>query len=175
MTNNNVTSFYAYNQNIQIFPFGLEKMFKNLFEFTIRNGSLRRITQQNLFPFHNLTYLCLERNLIEVIPARLFQFNNNLKSIDLSHNPIFTINSHVFDHLSKLTTLRLKNNLCIDESVHDSRLKVRRLIRSVNIKCLCKHMIQRTCKMHFKEIWKTLTRHPKWSLQSQRRSRVRNW
>ncbi|KAL7013974.1 hypothetical protein ACKWTF_015674 [Chironomus riparius] len=135
MINNNVTSFYANNKNIQIFPFGLDKIFKNLLELTIRKGSLKRITQQNLLPFHNLTYLCLEGNLIQVIQVRLFHYNHELESIDLSNNPIFTINSSAFDNLPKLITLKLRNNSCIDLSTDYSHLDVKEVISRVKINC----------------------------------------
>jgi hypothetical protein len=135
MSNNNVTSFYAEHQNFEIFPFGLEKIFKNLQDLTIRNCSLSRISQANLLPFHNLTHLCLAENIIKKIPKGTFYYNIHLKSIDISKNQIFHIDSNVFDHLPNLTSLRLSHNFCIDENVDDNKSEVQQVIKSVRILC----------------------------------------
>lgn len=82
-------------KNIQYFPRGLDKFFKNIIFIDLNNGRIKEISQDDLKVFPLLEALDLFDNNIEAIEAGLFDFNPNLKVIWLT-NKILHIESNVF-------------------------------------------------------------------------------
>lgn len=119
---------------MKFFPQGITKTFSNLLAIYMNDGFLSEIHQADLQPFSQLRYLDLFENLLEVIEADLFKFNEHLEVIWLSNNRIEHINPTVFDHLTKLNFLYLMDNVCIQQS-ETNRTHVLKLIANVKENC----------------------------------------
>lgn len=102
-------------KNIQYFPKGLDKFFKNIILIDINKGRIKEIHQDDLKVFPKLEVLDLCDNDIQVIEAGTFDFNPNLKVIWLT-SKIFFIEFNVFAKLNSLSYLYLQQNSCINKN-----------------------------------------------------------
>lgn len=82
----NITKFVVDKQEVLSFPKGLELFFPHLREITISSSKLESIRRSDLKPFPELEVIDLQRNEIEFLPDDLFEFNNKLKTVRISHN-----------------------------------------------------------------------------------------
>ena len=133
--NADVYGFYAYEQKTEVFPRGLEKIFKNIKFINIQYGRIKEIHQSDLKPFPQLKYLSFWQNDIETIEEGLFDFNPKLAVIGLDGNKISKIHPNVFDHLSNLYSLWLRQNQCIDNYAQDNSTAVKEVIKHVKLQC----------------------------------------
>lgn len=113
--NNDVIGFHAARKSLQLFPKGLEKIFKNLKSIYIYECKLTEVHQDDLKPFPNLVFLYLFSNLLTIIEPGLFDFNQNLEYISIGDNKIAHIDANVFDGLTKLWHLHLNAVPCCDK------------------------------------------------------------
>lgn len=112
-SNDDVTQFFSYEDEINFLPRGLTKFFKNIEKIFFRHASLQEIKKYDLKEFSDkLKVLDLAYNEIRVIEKIFFKFNRNLMQIDLSFNKIFHIDSGAFRGLEKLQKLDLTSNPC---------------------------------------------------------------
>lgn len=79
--------------------------------------------------------LALRYNDIEVIVEGTFEYNLNLKRIELQNNKIAKIFPKVFDHLNMLMHLDIRSNICINMNAVDSASAIQELIKQVKIQC----------------------------------------
>ena len=131
----NVNCFNSINKDIQYFPEGLDKSFGELKAIKIRNGSIKKINQNDLKPFTKLVNLDLSHNDIEALDDGLFDYNINLEVFFCHNNKIFFIASTAFDKLNKLSHLNLKSNVCIDKKIDDNIEAVKTAIKDSKEKC----------------------------------------
>jgi len=133
--NDNVTAIQINQGQIHYFPRGLNKIFKNLKGISISNTGLKEIHQSDLKDFPELVDLWLMSNNIEILEENLFEFNPNLDYIDLDSNKISHINPNVFDKLTKLKTLYLRSNNCINVRAFNDATDVQDVIRTAKAQC----------------------------------------
>jgi hypothetical protein len=145
-SNDDVHGFYAQNKTIDIFPRGLEKIFKNLKAIRISRGQMQEIHQSDLKPFPQLEHISLDYNNIQILNRELFNFNHNLKCISFEYNKISQIHQQVFDHLTKLSYLYLNNNECIDKTIKDNSAGVKELIKEIKFQCPSPLTLKETAK-----------------------------
>lgn len=136
-TNADVVGFRAYNKTLHYLPQGLEKYFRaEKIEFIcIWSGGLKKIQQKDLSPFTKLKYFSVWLNDLIVIERNLFQFNPEIRYIELGRNRIKFIVGNVFSHLQHLQTLHLDGNICMSKDVSDNRLEVLELIKEIETRC----------------------------------------
>ncbi|KAL7013496.1 hypothetical protein ACKWTF_015425 [Chironomus riparius] len=134
-SNADVMSFTADRKNIQYFPKGLPKVFKNLKVITILYGRLKEVTPEDLMPFKELLILNLMGNDLEVLQKDIFTSNTHLTQIYLNDNKLIHIDENVFTMLHKLTHLNLKINLCIDSQAINNATAVRKVIQEAQSLC----------------------------------------
>ena len=87
-SNDDVMSITADRKNIQYFPNGMKKVFKNIKAITILYSRLKKITQEDLMQFKELVILNLIGNDVEVLEEDIFTFNKNLSQIYLNDNKL---------------------------------------------------------------------------------------
>jgi Leucine-rich repeat (LRR) protein len=133
--NDNVEGLWVIYNQIHYFPRGLNKFFKNLKAIRIYYSGLKAIHQSDLKDFPKLVYLSLDSNNLEILEENLFEFNPNLEEISLHFNQISHIDSKVFEKLTKLTTLWLSLNTCIDMFASNNATAVRKIIKTAQSQC----------------------------------------
>jgi len=135
-TNSDEIYFNTRKKTVNFFPRGLENFFSNIRGIAIWYVQLKEVHQSDLKPYPNLEYLDLYDTKIEIIEDGLFNFNPNLEVIVLGISYIFHIGPTVFDHLTKLTTLYLLHNKCINRDAKNDRAGVKNLINIVKDNCI---------------------------------------
>ena len=128
--------FHIDQKEVYYFPSGLEKIYKNLAGICFFYGPLKEIHQSDLKPYTKLIFLQIAETQIEILEDGLFDFNPNLEYIALSGNKIFHIGVNVFDSLSKLGTLYLDRNSCINMQVKNDRSFVLDIIKATKNQCM---------------------------------------
>ena len=76
-----VTELRIENQNLIRFPSNAEKFFKIIQVITVKNATIKDISNEMLKDFSSLIYLDLSINQISVIPKDLFIYNQNIYTI----------------------------------------------------------------------------------------------
>lgn len=74
-TNDDVMVFHAAEKNIQYFPKGLEKFFKNLQIIYMPYNKIKEINQAHIESFPTLKYLEMSHSNVEVLEDGLFDHN----------------------------------------------------------------------------------------------------
>jgi len=134
--NDNVEAIDVYQQaQLNYFPRGLNNFFKNLKVINIFNSGLKEIHQSDLKDFPKLMNLFLPANNLEIIEENLFEFNPNLKWINLNSNKISHIDPTVFDNLTKLSRLYLGTNSCISMLAIDNSTVLQNVITTAQANC----------------------------------------
>ena len=80
----------------------------NLRALDMSNNGLVRV--RNLDRLQNLQNLVLTSNSLNVLSARSFLYNKNLRILNLSYNNIARIEPGTFSHMQQLTQLNLGHN-----------------------------------------------------------------
>jgi len=133
--NDNVEGFSIIQGQVHYFPRGLNNFFKNLKGIEIANTGLKEIYQSNLKDFPKLTNLWLYSNDLEILEENLFQFNPNFEKMVLNSNKISQIAPTVFDKLTKLSSLYLESNICINMKAENSLTEVQNVIKTAKAQC----------------------------------------
>ena len=133
-SNDNVTCIYVSHKNVQIFPKGIQKIFKNLKRIDIYFGRLKEINQEDLKVFPQLNELDLYNNDIQVLEDKIFAYNLRLTYINLSYNKLAQIGENVFKMMN-LTFLGLFSNNCISKTASNSTKAVLDIIALIKINC----------------------------------------
>ncbi|CAG9810344.1 unnamed protein product [Chironomus riparius] len=135
-SNDDVLGIRAFSKTIQVFPKGLEMIFKNLKVIYIENSELKEIHQSDLKVFPDLIYFYLKGNEIEVIEQGLFDFNPNLELAGFDERNIVHIDPNVFDNLSRLRYFYLSEVPCVNwKTIYDSKVQVQAAIMAVKLRC----------------------------------------
>jgi len=133
--NDDVLGFYGDTETIQIFPKGLEKLFKNLKFIHIESCELKEIHQSDLKVFPNLVHLYLSWNEIEVIEEGLFDFNPNLEFLLFWEDKLIHIDPNVFDHLTKLNNFWFGFVPCVNQDILEEKEQIQEAIKVVKSNC----------------------------------------
>lgn len=165
--NSKVEGFYIDGKNshiiVKFIPKNIENFFPFLKHLRIGDTRLSEIHQADFKPFPSLTHISFFYNSIQEIEKDLFKFNPLLEFIWFEKNDLKFINPLVFDDLTALTTLDLRNNDCISAFADNSRAEVEKVIKIVKgtTKCLTTVYVQ----SHYPEL---LNQHMKMLEESQK-------
>jgi len=122
--NDNVEYINVYDKGqIHHFPKGINKFFKNLKGICIGRNGLKEV--------HHSYY-----NQLEILEENLFEFNPNLEEIHLNSNKISHINPNVLDKLTKLKTLHLDSNTCINMIASNNPTEFQKIIKAAKDQCI---------------------------------------
>lgn len=143
-SNDDVLSFHMERKNVQNFPKGLEKIFKNLIRIGIKFCSLQEVTQDDLKPFPKLVTLALYDNKIEVLEAGTFAHNKNLQIVDLQNNSLVHIDADVFGELSHLKLLLIASSLCVNMNAVNNFDEYNEVIKRINHNCTNSRFLELT-------------------------------
>lgn len=134
LTNQDVEIFIIEDQMCVFLPQNIDQHFPKIYHLDVRNTGLEAITSSQMKMFPKLKHLYIRNNPIEVLPANVFQFNPLLEFINLNDNKLKTIGENIFQSLSKLISLSIERNVCIDNfALQEEPLK--ELIDEVARKC----------------------------------------
>ena len=133
-TNDDVNVFEASMTNLQNFPQGIEKFFKNVKFIRLANNEIKQIGQLDLKPFPGLKSLQIQTNKIEIIEDELFKFNPDLETIWMSSNKIFHIGENAFKNLKNLTQLGLLYNRGINMAARN-RTEIEKINEYLETEC----------------------------------------
>lgn len=122
---------------VNFIPKGIANFFPNLKYLRVGDTRLKEIHQEDFKPFKNLTHVSFFYNKIEVIEEGLFDFNPLLEFVWFEKNEIKIINLNVFKNLKRLTTLDLRNNLCISDFADNDVKGVVRILKELEAKMIC--------------------------------------
>lgn len=122
------------NQLCQFLPNDIDRHFPNAYHLDIRNSGLLTVDSKQMKMFPKLRHLYIRNNPIEVLPDNLFEFNPLLEFINLNDNRIKRIGENVFEPLTKLISLSVERNICINNfALEEEPLK--ELIKEIATKC----------------------------------------
>eukprot|EP00466_Bigelowiella_natans_P012893 jgi/Bigna1/82159/fgenesh1_pg.88_\ len=76
--------------------------------------SVRTIPEGTLEKFPDLVSLNMSENLLSMLPASLFRYNEHLKHISFDGNKISSLNKHMFQWLKKLRSVRIDRNFILE-------------------------------------------------------------
>ncbi|CAG9810515.1 unnamed protein product [Chironomus riparius] len=117
------------------FPRGLSKVFPNLKGIQLYKTGLKEVHQHDLIDFPNLLNLFLHGNQLEVLEKGLFDFNPLVQELYLSYNKISYIDFDAFAKLTKLSSLVLNGNLCINLSAVNTPSNVGNVVATAKAQC----------------------------------------
>jgi hypothetical protein len=120
---------------VNFFPKGIIKYFKNLKGIQIYSSNLKEIHKKDLKYFPKLVDIRLQIGQLEVLEENLFEFNPMLETVLFSNNKISHIDPHIFDNLEKLKTLHFIGNSCIDKDVSNNTIAVKEFIQTLSNMC----------------------------------------
>lgn len=134
-TNEDVDGFLTTFKTFKFFPQNLQETFKKATIICVAYAELPSITKDDLRQFGmQLAKLELHGNDLQVINADLFEFNQNLKDIDLSFNYIKVVGRGAFDGLNLLSDLYFFENPCYSGDAHKPR-DLKKLINKIEKHC----------------------------------------
>jgi len=101
-------------------PIGFDKFFDNILAYTMKANKLEAIASGDLKQFPKLREFWIYNNLIEYLPANLFEHNPNIELFSFHYNRIKFIGSGFFDRVPKVYRANFLGNLCIDMEASDA-------------------------------------------------------
>lgn len=129
-----ITAFSIVNKSIFYLPKRIEIFFPNLEFLEVIHSALKKITSENLKPFHKLKYLDLSCNNIQILESKLFQFNSKLEVLILNENEISTVDQSTFFSLFSLKFVGFLRNRCFSDMTKNCN-EVQNIIESIKFSC----------------------------------------
>ncbi|KAG5667328.1 hypothetical protein PVAND_015312 [Polypedilum vanderplanki] len=129
-----VTGIHIKDKILEYFPSRLDKLIPNLLGLSIQNSKLKEINQNDLKQFPKMQHLFIIQNQLTVLEKDLLKFNPDLTYINLKENMIKTIDSNIFDGLTKLYKIVLLKNECVDKEGAETE-GIKEVIAAVKNKC----------------------------------------
>ncbi|KAL7014519.1 hypothetical protein ACKWTF_015982 [Chironomus riparius] len=134
-SDDNEMHFHISDKNIQYFPRGMQKFYKNLKGIIIWHSQLKEIHQDDLKPYPGLNNLYLSGNGIEIIEDGLFDYNPDIKVIIFENTKLFHISPTAFNNLAKLKTLFFNGNICTNLYSVKNRAVTLKVIKGAKNSC----------------------------------------
>ena len=114
-SNDDVKFFFILDQEVEYFPSGLDKFFKNLVAISVKNCGLKYLFKSDFSGLSNLTHVAFGGNKIEFLGPKLFEGNPNLDELHFENNKITKISEDLFYALEKSPRIaHFNGNGCID-------------------------------------------------------------
>jgi hypothetical protein len=124
-----VSKLVTFDTKLTQLPSNIASFFPNLtsIEATdpwgkVKSG-LKVLEKGDLDAFKLLSVLILNENDIEVLANDVFQGNQHLRKIDLTHNKLKKIGPNFIDNLNELETIYLWQNICIKDNMSPEKVK----------------------------------------------------
>jgi len=133
-TNDDVIGFRASTKNVQYFPLGLEKHFKNMKLIHLETCPLKQLRQSDLMEYTKLEYLCVFGSDTSIIEAGTFDYNPELQFLNLGNNKLLHIDPNAFKFLNKLVNFFLHSVPCINK-YDRGRTGVQVILTELETKC----------------------------------------
>jgi hypothetical protein len=122
------------NQNLRVFPSGLESFSRDIEAIQVYNSPLREIKKENIGVFRKLKRLLIENCELESLDGDLFQSNSEIRRVSFKGNKIKAIGAEIFKSNQFLNYVDLANNLCIHRDFK-SHTEVVEFQLEVNLMC----------------------------------------
>lgn len=116
-------------------PANINSFFPNLTVLSFSNTQIPRISRYDLERFPNLHVLIMFNNHLEALNSDLFVSTPLIEYVNLSSNRLRNLGTGIFDRLSNLKTLRLLNNVCINQFVDNNETELVSLRWEANFRC----------------------------------------
>lgn len=111
-----IEGFRIYGEQIKFFPGEIKTNFPSLIAFSLWNSEVAFLKQDDLIQFgDDLELFSFNNNKISAIFKDTFFYNENLKYIFLSGNPITYISDNSFSSLNNLQILSFENIDCLKD------------------------------------------------------------
>jgi Leucine rich repeat len=116
-------------------PTGLNNFFPGLFVLSVSGTNISRILRRDLEPFQSLRLLILFNNGLRILDGDVFVNSSSIEYINLNSNNLRHLGPNLFRPLTNLRTLRLQNNLCIDQYVDNNTTQIVSLLVEASFRC----------------------------------------
>lgn len=134
--NSDVTAIAVSSQLLMAgIPREIENFFPNLAILSFSYTNILQVTREDLKPFPHLRVLILFNNRLEKLDSDLFVDSPNLQYINLSQNRLRHLGPGVFKPLNNLSTLRLLDNICINQYVDGNIFEIITLLWDAQFRC----------------------------------------
>lgn len=110
-----ITQLYIINQQMEYFPIGFTKFFKNLVAVHAGKNRLKYLEKYDLKDFVKMRYLYLYSNLLEVLQSDVFEYSLALEYVSFYNNRLMHIGAKILLPLKRLKNAFFNKNICIDK------------------------------------------------------------
>lgn len=114
-TDDDVFQLYIIHQNMEYFPIGFTKYFKNLVAVHAGMNKMKYLEKDDLKDFDNLRYLYLYHNHLEVLHSDVFEHTKELEYVSLHSNRLMHIGAKILLPMKNLKNAFFNRNICIDK------------------------------------------------------------
>lgn len=133
-SNKDVLKLNIENQECIFLPHGFEKHFPNIEGLRVAASMLVELTQSDISVFPKLRNCDMFNNNIEVLERNLFEKNRDLEYLYFGDNRIRSVGYNILKPLTKIHTVVLQFNKCIDKNVY-SPTEMTTFQQTLNEKC----------------------------------------
>lgn len=114
-TDDDVTQLYIIHENMEYFPIGFTKYFKNLVAVHAGMNKMKFLEKDDLKDFDNLRFLYLYNNRLEVLQSDVFEHTKALEYVSLHSNRLMHIGAKILLPMKHLKNAYFNRNICIDK------------------------------------------------------------
>ncbi|KAL7015699.1 hypothetical protein ACKWTF_016609 [Chironomus riparius] len=148
---NDVSGLSIRDKVMKYIPANLSEKFKNLVAIRIRNVKLKEVTQKDFISFHELRFLNLDANDLEVLDDNLFEFNPLLEVIWFEGNNIKVVGQSIFENMKNLRDIDLSRIVCISMRVKNQS-EMATFVDQINLLCYDSATILQQLKQKYEEL-----------------------
>lgn len=111
-----IQGLWIKNAKVNFIPGNIKNFCPLLRALSVENSGLLTLDKEDMRQFgSDLIQISFFDNSIRALKGDLFEFNNNLKYVDFSSNPIEFIDAHIFDNFGVDIEMKLFNTICISD------------------------------------------------------------
>lgn len=122
-SNENVTHFFIYKQSCSYLPLNLSSFFKNIEFYQVKESRLGHLVPGDFDGFTNLKTLDLSHNPIEELRENVFDNESSIESLSFYNCHLKIIDTNILDSLWNLKKVNFQSNLCISQKMDPSDYK----------------------------------------------------
>jgi hypothetical protein len=115
MVHDDITQLHMINQQMEYFPIGFTKFFKNIVAVHAGMNKLKHLEKYDLKEFVKMRYLYLYSNLLEVLQSDVFEYSFALEYVSFYNNRLKYIGAKILLPLKRLRNAYFNKNICIDK------------------------------------------------------------
>jgi Leucine-rich repeat (LRR) protein len=121
-TDDDVTQLYIIHENMEYFPIGFTKFFKNLVAVHAGMNKMKFLEKDDLRDFDNLRFLYLYNNKLEVLQSDVFEHTKSLEYVSLHSNHLKYIGAKILLPLKHLRNAYFNRNICIHAATSPTKI-----------------------------------------------------